>query len=50
MTYPSWYDKDKRECKICGFLLQNNPILLKSHEKESFHLLKKMELDNNARQ
>ena len=49
MTYPKWYNKNKRECSICGSLLENNPLLLRLHEKEEFHILKKMELENGSR-
>lgn len=33
----NWYDKEKKECVVCSWLLQDNPILLKDHEKTTFH-------------
>lgn len=38
-NYPSWYDKEKRECRICNTLMPDDDIkLFTLHEKDAFHL------------
>jgi hypothetical protein len=41
--YPNFYNYEKRECEICGMLLEPNTKLMKLHSKEKYHLLKLMD-------
>lgn len=43
--FPKWYNYEKRECQICGWLLQPTLLMMKVHVKEPYHLLKQMDKD-----
>jgi hypothetical protein len=43
MNFPSYYDYDKRECKICGMLLQPDIKFIENHAQDPFHIKIKLE-------
>ena len=42
MKFPTYYSYERRECLICGVLLQPDLKFVREHAKDVFHILKKM--------
>ena len=47
MKFPYFYNYEKKECEICGCLLQPDLKFVREHAKDTFHILKKMEKEAN---